>query len=369
MQLGMFQSAPKRMAWGPEFAGLLGDLFLTFGRAGAHDLTIFSPDLVREADFSLGSLRISPSTCRAFAGDREIKVEAQTMMALVVLARAGGATVSREALIDTCWQGRIVSDDAVARTITKVRALSRGTDPPPFILETLPKVGYRLIAGEKATPAVPGGGAPDNEATFSPHGSPRRRNLLAAVVAIVAVGAVAISVGWSMLPGRASAGAPAKSGSMPTVTDIKEALHALDKARIQDYLNRGWDPNWKLDAEGNAALQIMFEVCEQNLTHDRLMVAQIARLLVLAGADPLARDKWDDSPLDTAISPRFCGPTHPVTEYLRSIAPPVEIRRVYERACAEAFGGRKTQANWAGSGLTQEACAAAAESGTGKRRD
>ena len=288
------------------------------------------------------------------------------MMALVVLVHAGGATVSREALIDTCWQGRIVSDDAVARTITKVRALGRGTDPPPFVLETLPKVGYRLIAGANTAPAVPGDGAPDNQAASSAHGTPGGRNLLAAAVALVVVGAVAFTVGWSMLPGRASPAPPAPSRNMPTLTAMKEALHALDKARVQDYLNRGWDPNWKLDSEGNAALQIMFEACQHNPAHDRVMVAQIARLLVLSGADPLARDKWDDSPLDTAISPRFCGPTHPVTEYLQSIAPPVEIRRVYERACAEAFGGRKTQANWAGSGLTQEACAAAAESGPGK---
>lgn len=330
-------------------------------------MTILTPDLARETDFSLGSLRVSPSICRAFAGDREIKVEAQTMMALVVLVHAGGATVSREALIDACWQGRIVSDDAVARTITKVRALGRGTDPPPFVLETLPKVGYRLIVGKKAVPAVPGDAAPDGQATSSAHRAPGGRKLLAAVVALVVVGAVAVPVFWSMLPVRASAGAPAPSGSMPTLTEMKEALHALDKARVQEYLSRGWNPNWKLDSEGNAALQIMFEACERNRGHDSLIVAQIARLLVLAGADPLARNKWDDSPLDTAISPRFCGPTHPATDYVQSIVPPVEVRRVYERACAEAFGGRKTQANWAGSGLTQEACAAAAESGPGKR--
>ena len=330
-------------------------------------MTILSPDLAREADFSLGSLRVSPSTCRAFDGDSEIKVEAQTMMALVVFVHAGGATVSREDLIKACWQGRIVSDDAVARTITKVRALGRGTDPPPFVLETLPKVGYRLIVGKKAAPVVPGGGAPDNEATSSAHRTPGGRKLLAAVVSIVVVGAVAVPVFWSTLPGRASPGAPASSRSTPTLTEMREALLALDKGRVQEYLDRGWNPNWKLDEEGNASLQIMIEACERNPRHDSKTVAQIARLLVLAGADPLARNGWDDSPLDAAISPRFCGPTHLVTDYLQSIVPPVEIRRVYERACAEAFGGRKTQANWAGSGLTREACAAAAENGPGKR--
>ena len=39
----------------------------------------------------------------------------------IEVARAEGRTVSRDQLIDTCWDGRIVSDDAIARIIAKVR--------------------------------------------------------------------------------------------------------------------------------------------------------------------------------------------------------------------------------------------------------
>jgi DNA-binding winged helix-turn-helix (wHTH) protein len=318
------------------------------------------PDLAHEPDFSLGSLRLSPSTCRAVANGSDIKVEAQTMIALIVLVRAAGATVSRDDLIDVCWQGRIVSDDAIARTIAKVRALSRGIDPAPFILETLPKVGYRLRADQKAAAAGSEGSLPDEQASSQARTKPGGRKLLAAAVAMVVAGAVAIPLGWYVLPGGAAPRQNVPPASLPTVNQMKEALRVLDKARIHGYLDRGWDPNWHLDAEGNASLQILFEACE-NKAHDKQMLVQIARLLVIGGANPLARDKWDDSPLDTAISPRYCGPTHPVTEYLRSIVPPVEIRRVYERACAEAFGGRRTKANWPGSGLTREACAEAAQ--------
>ena len=60
--------------------------------------------LALERDFTLGSLRVSPSTCRVFAGRDEHRIEAQTMAVLVVLARAEGATVSREELIDACWK-------------------------------------------------------------------------------------------------------------------------------------------------------------------------------------------------------------------------------------------------------------------------
>ena len=74
-------------------------------------------DLAQEADLDLGALRVSPSACRVFADGRTIRVEAQTMAELVVLARASGATVSRDKLVESCWQGRIVSDDAITRTI------------------------------------------------------------------------------------------------------------------------------------------------------------------------------------------------------------------------------------------------------------
>jgi hypothetical protein len=37
------------------------------------------------------------------------------MEVLVALARANGAVVSREALIESCWGGRTVSDDAIER--------------------------------------------------------------------------------------------------------------------------------------------------------------------------------------------------------------------------------------------------------------
>ncbi len=92
-------------------------------------------ELAVQPDFRLGPLDVRPSSCRVFNGDTEIRVEALTMSALVVLARAASATVTREELINACWQGRFVSDDAIARTISKVRMLARGIAPLPFILE------------------------------------------------------------------------------------------------------------------------------------------------------------------------------------------------------------------------------------------
>lgn len=102
-------------------------------------------DLGRELDFALGELRIYPSACRVGSGDTEERVEPRVMEVLIILARNAGRTVTREQLIDACWGGRVVSDDAVTRVVARVRALGRSSNPPHFSLETLPKVGFRLI--------------------------------------------------------------------------------------------------------------------------------------------------------------------------------------------------------------------------------
>jgi len=46
------------------------------------------------------------------------------------------------------------SDDTISRTIAKVRSLARGAMPAPFTIETLPKVGYRLVETRKTVTGV-----------------------------------------------------------------------------------------------------------------------------------------------------------------------------------------------------------------------
>ena len=283
-------------------------------------MTTTRVNLALEPDFNIGALKVSPSACRVMAETEEIRIEAQTMTVLVVLARTDGATVSREELIESCWQGRIVSDDAVTRTIAKVRALSRAMTPAPFVLETLPKVGYRLIA-DAATAGV---GAAEPAAAPAPtpmHDRLRAWRPMVAAAALV----LAAPIVWALLPRSAAPGQPEAASeagqNLPTAAQVSEALILLDLDRVRGYLNHGWNPNWKLDGEGSNALQALFIACERNPSHDRGMVAKIAQELVRAGVDVAAKNKWGDTALDIASSPRYCGPKHPVVDFLKSMTP------------------------------------------------
>jgi ankyrin repeat protein len=114
-------------------------------------------------------------------------------------------------------------------------------------------------------------------------------------------------------------GQPATARQSVQAPDVLDAVLALDEARLRSYLQRGWGPDWKVDSEGSTALHALMMVCERNRSHDRDGVVRIARLLVGAGAGPAIRNKWNDTPLIIAMSPRYCGPGHPVVAYLRSV--------------------------------------------------
>lgn len=139
-------------------------------------------DLAAEPDFRLGTLCVRPSTCQVVSNGAEERVEPRVMEVLVTLYRAQGQTVTRDRLVEVCWSGRVVSDDAVTRAIAKVRQLARGTEPAPFAVETVPRVGFRLVM----TPNPPTPAGPPNTAnviTPPPRGTARRRLILAGAAA------------------------------------------------------------------------------------------------------------------------------------------------------------------------------------------
>ncbi len=280
--------------------------------------------LAEKPDFTLGRLKVSPSTCRVISDSDETRIEAQTMTVLIALARAQGATVSKADLIDACWQGRIVSDDAVTRTIAKVRALARATVPEAFVLETLPKVGYRLNipAAAAPLPATTVAGVPVLHAEAPPPVSGQWRVLPFVVLASVLL-AVFLADGARALFAERQPQAEIVGGLYgPPIrsVDVVDALLNVDEQRLALYIRRGWNTNWHLDSESNAALHTLMLACERNPTHDKAALLRAAQALVRAGADVNAKNGWGDTPLAIASAPRYCGPDHPVVAYLRESA-------------------------------------------------
>jgi DNA-binding winged helix-turn-helix (wHTH) protein len=102
--------------------------------------------LAHEMPFRLGVLQIEPALRRVSTdeGDEEI-IQQRTMQVLIALARADGAIVTRDDLTISCWSGTVVGDDSINRVIAQLRRLAQGIGGGRFTLETITKVGYRLV--------------------------------------------------------------------------------------------------------------------------------------------------------------------------------------------------------------------------------
>ncbi|MBP6362430.1 MAG: winged helix-turn-helix domain-containing protein [Novosphingobium sp.] len=106
-------------------------------------------DLAESVPFALGGLRVSPPTRElAYAdGDTET-LEPRVMEALVALHRAQGSVLSRDDLTAACWRGNVVGEDAIQRVIQRLRKVAGLAGS--FRIDTITKVGYRLIVEDSA---------------------------------------------------------------------------------------------------------------------------------------------------------------------------------------------------------------------------
>ncbi|NNC77545.1 MAG: hypothetical protein HKN77_06230 [Woeseiaceae bacterium] len=68
------------------------------------------------------------------------------MAVLVCLAAADGKVVTRNDLFDAVWPGGVVSDDVLTHSIVELRKAFADSARDPEFIETIPKVGFRLIS-------------------------------------------------------------------------------------------------------------------------------------------------------------------------------------------------------------------------------
>ncbi|GLR46413.1 winged helix-turn-helix domain-containing protein [Sphingomonas astaxanthinifaciens] len=112
-----------------------------------------------EPPFRAGRATIDPATREAhFPGGCE-RLQPQNLKVLAALCAHRGQLVSRAELVERCWDGRIVGDDVINRSISMLRAFAERVGG--FTIETVPKAGYRLVEEKpprrSRTPLILGG--------------------------------------------------------------------------------------------------------------------------------------------------------------------------------------------------------------------
>ena len=150
------------------------------------------------APFHIAGFLVDPSRNLVDSGDEQQSLEPRIMDVLCHLAGSGGAVVSRPAIIDAVWGHAFGADESLTRAISRLRKVFGDTRSPPWLIETVPKRGYRLIAPVR----FDGDSSRPDADPAKPVARPKPRVLIGLVLALaLLVGAIAL---WrTFAPARA----------------------------------------------------------------------------------------------------------------------------------------------------------------------
>jgi TolB-like protein/DNA-binding winged helix-turn-helix (wHTH) protein len=174
----------------------------------------------RQLGFQLGDWKVYPDQGLLVGVNGESHLEPKVMEVLVYLAERQDQVVRRDDLITDVWRGTFVSDEVLSRAISLLRTCLGDNRMTPYYIQTLPKVGYRLLM--EVTPlAVPEPGQ-EPEAGLSP----KENRVLKAALAIAALIIIVVSiVFWS------TGKAPVDPRSPAAFATISEWFDFLEKEK------------------------------------------------------------------------------------------------------------------------------------------
>ena len=111
-------------------------------------------DALSRPDFWVAGWLVRPSLARIERGGDVVHVTPRSMAVLVYLAEAGGRVVSRNQLLDAVWPRLEVTQDALSQCIVELRKAFHDDAKRATVIETIPRLGVRLIAPVSNAPPV-----------------------------------------------------------------------------------------------------------------------------------------------------------------------------------------------------------------------
>ena len=182
-----------------------------------------------ELGFQLGDWHILPRRGTLHRGDEVRHLEPKVMAVLLCLAKNGDEVVRREDILDDVWADVVVGDEVLSRSISLLRTQLEDNPKQPTFIQTVPKIGYRLIA------------TIDHVSADEPVSSPskfRERNwlwILAAAVIVVSVSLLIATQPEKSTPNTVETTVPVSPGACEQT--IKMASAKLQQ-RGEDALRR-----------------------------------------------------------------------------------------------------------------------------------
>lgn len=109
-----------------------------------------------ERGFRVGHWEVYPLRNVVSRAEASLRLEGKAIQVLLVLAQHPGEVVTRRMLLEQVWADRPVTDEVLSRCVSLLRS-TLGDDPKdPAYIQTIPRIGYRLVAHVRPLNGAPG---------------------------------------------------------------------------------------------------------------------------------------------------------------------------------------------------------------------
>ncbi|HKU14234.1 MAG TPA: winged helix-turn-helix domain-containing protein [Steroidobacteraceae bacterium] len=169
---------------------------------------------VARPDFRLGDWLVRPSLATIERGSAAVHVTPRSMAVLIYLADARGEVVSRNDILDAVWPGMSVTPDALSQCVVELRKAFRDDPKHPAVIQTIPKLGLRLLT--PVTPVTPVATAGLEAAAPARTLASSKTLLIAGLIAVAIAGAALLWNGTAQREWRD----PLRGADFTTVTDF-----------------------------------------------------------------------------------------------------------------------------------------------------
>lgn len=94
----------------------------------------------------IGDWCVNPASGEILRKGETTRLEVRAMRLLVCLAERAGEVVSIDELLNQVWPEVVVSQDSVYQAVTSLRRVLGDDAKQPIYIETVPRLGYRMVA-------------------------------------------------------------------------------------------------------------------------------------------------------------------------------------------------------------------------------
>jgi transcriptional activator of cad operon len=94
----------------------------------------------------IGEWCVSPASGQISRNGQASRLDMRTMRLLLCLAEHPGEVVSMDDLLNQVWSGVNVTQDSVYQAVTSLRRVLGDDSKRPTYIETVPRLGYRMVA-------------------------------------------------------------------------------------------------------------------------------------------------------------------------------------------------------------------------------